>query len=165
MSSAPSVRPSSEGDRERESLIIMVKCHPQQERLIPAESLARLVVSLVKKGSRWRSSPCWLIGACAGSLHSDEQAVEQRGALLLADPLDLRAAEARVQRLAGAQRITGTHLVGAGTHAHLEAHLSLVASLRAGVLKSTPGSEECQYIFFITRWNIFEGEVRKRRKQ
>lgn len=56
---------------------------------MPAESLAHLVVSLVKKGLRPHSSPCWLMGVCAGSLHSDEQAVEQRGALLLADPLDL----------------------------------------------------------------------------
>lgn len=101
-----------------------------------------MAVSLLKKGLRPHSSPCWLTGVCAGSLHSDEQTVEQRGALLLADPLDLGAAEARVQRLAGAQRIAGTHLVGARTHAHLEAHLSLVAALGAGVLKSRQGQKK-----------------------
>lgn len=101
-----------------------------------------MVVSLVEKGLRAHSSPCWLTGVCAGSLHSDKQAVEQRGALLLADPLDLCAAEARVQLLTGAQRITGTHLVGARPHTHLEAHLSLVAPLGAGVLKSRRGSRK-----------------------
>lgn len=33
----------------------------------------------------------------------------------------------------------GAHLVRAGAHAHLEAHLSLVAAVRAGVLKSAWG--------------------------
>lgn len=40
-----------------------------------------------------------------------------------------------------AQRL-GSYLVGAGTHAHLEAHLSVVAAVRAGVLKSAQGKEE-----------------------
>lgn len=69
------------------------------------------------------------------SLDPDEQAVEERAALLLGDPLDLRVAEARVQGLAVADAL-GSHLVGAGADAHLEAHLSVVAAVRARVLKS-----------------------------
>ena len=81
------------------------------------------------------------------SLHPDEQAVEERAALLLGDPLDLGVAEARVEGLAVAERL-GSHFVGAGTHAHLESHLSLVAAVRTGVLKSAGREEtisECSF--------------------
>ncbi|TNN67934.1 hypothetical protein EYF80_021903 [Liparis tanakae] len=61
------------------------------------------------------------------SLDPDQQSVEQRAALLLRDPLDLRVAEARVQGLAVAQRLR-PRLVGARTHAHLEPHLGVVAA-------------------------------------
>lgn len=77
------------------------------------------------------------------SLDPDEQPVEERAALLLRDPLDLRVAEAGVQGLAVTKRL-GSHLVGAGTHAHLESHLSLVAAVRAGVLKSARRTENRQ---------------------
>lgn len=69
------------------------------------------------------------------SLDPYEQSVEECAALLLRDPLDLGVAEARVQRLTVAERL-GSHLVGAGTHTHLESHLSVVAAVRTGVLKS-----------------------------
>lgn len=69
------------------------------------------------------------------SLDPNEQSVEERAALLLGDPLDLRVAEARIQGLAVAER-RRSHLVGARTHAHLESHLSLVAAVRTGVPKS-----------------------------
>lgn len=81
------------------------------------------------------------------SLHPDEQSVEERAALLLGDPLDLGVAEARVEGLAVAERL-GSHFVGAGTHAHLESHLSLVAAVRTGVLKSAGREEtvsECSF--------------------
>lgn len=68
-------------------------------------------------------------------LDPDEQSVEERAALLLRDPFDLRVAEARVQGLAVAKSLR-PHLVGARTHAHLESHLSLVAAVRTGVPKS-----------------------------
>lgn len=71
----------------------------------------------------------------APSLDPDQQSVEQRAALLLGDPLDLRVAEAGVQGLAVAERVR-SHLVRAGPHTHLESHLSLVAAVRAGVLES-----------------------------
>lgn len=75
------------------------------------------------------------------SLHPHQQAVQQRAALLLGDPLDLRVAEARVQGLAVAQRLR-SHLVGAGTYTHLETHLGLMAAVRTGVLKSVRTSDE-----------------------
>lgn len=36
----------------------------------------------------------------------------------------------------------GSHLVGAGTHTHLESHLSLVAAVRTGVLESALEEDE-----------------------
>lgn len=74
-------------------------------------------------------------------LDPDEQAVEERAALLLGDPLDLRVAEARVQGLAVANSLR-SDLVGAGANAHLEAHLSVVAAVRAGILESAGGAGE-----------------------
>lgn len=75
------------------------------------------------------------------SLDPDEQSVEERAALFLGDPLDLRVAEARIQGLTVAESLR-SNLIGAGTDAHLESHLSVVAAVRAGVLKSAGGPRE-----------------------
>lgn len=72
-------------------------------------------------------------------LDPDEQAVEEGSALLLGDPLDLRVAEARVQGLTVARSLR-SDLVGAGANAHLEAHLSVVAAVRARILESARGT-------------------------
>lgn len=79
------------------------------------------------------------------SLHPHQQAVEERAALLFRDPLDLRVAEAGVQGLAVARRrllLLRPRLVGARPHAHLEAHLGLVAAVRAGVPESVSEGRE-----------------------
>lgn len=87
-------------------------------------------------GGAERAGP--LHPSAGGSLDPDEQPVEECAALLLRDPLYLWVTEARIQRLAVAERMR-SHLVGARTHAHLESHLGLVTAVRTGVPKSAGG--------------------------
>lgn len=86
-----SLRAIEREKRERErSKMIILKCPSFTAGAAdPSRVSGSFGGQSVKKGLGPHSSSCWLIGMCAGSLHSDEQAVEQGGALLLADPLDL----------------------------------------------------------------------------
>lgn len=43
-----------------------------------------------------------------------------------------------------------SHLVGAGTHTHLESHLSLVAAVRTGVLKSGQEDKDAVGVCFFS---------------